>query len=123
MAGPRRAAPAPALVLGVDTGGTFTDFVLWRRGPIETFKPPSTPRAPEAPVLEGLRQAGARRGDLVRHGFTVGTNALLERKGARVVLVTSAGFEDLIEIGRQDRPRIYDLAPRRLPPLVPRPLR
>src|SRR5262249_50403902 len=110
-------------VLGVDTGGTFTDFVLWRRGRVETFKLLSTPRAPERAVRDGFRKAGVRRGDLIRHGFTVGTNALLERKGARVALVTTAGFEDLLEIGRQDRPRIYDLAPHRLPPLVPAHLR
>jgi N-methylhydantoinase A len=103
----------------VDTGGTFTDFVA-RVGPrIVTLKLPSTPAAPERAVLEGLRRLGAGRGSRVRHGSTVATNTLLERKGARVVFVTNAGFEDLIEIGRQDRPDLYALAPRRPEPLVP----
>ena len=103
----------------MDTGGTFTDFVA-RVGPrIVTLKLPSTPAAPERAVLEGLRRLGAARGSRVRHGSTVATNTLLERKGARVVFVTNAGFEDLIEIGRQDRPDLYALAPRRPEPLVP----
>ncbi len=107
-------------MVGVDTGGTFTDFVIWRRSGIEVFKLPSTPRAPERAVLQGLKRAGVGPRDWIRHGFTVATNALLEGKGARVTLLTTAGFEDLLEIGRQDRPRIYDLAPRRVTPLVPR---
>ena len=105
--------------MGVDTGGTFTDFVALVGGRVVAFKQPSTPVAPERAVLEGLRRLGANRGTRVRHGSTVATNALLERKGARVTFVTNAGFEDLLEIGRQDRPDIYALAPRRVPPLVP----
>jgi N-methylhydantoinase A len=107
----------------VDTGGTFTDCVRLVGGRLETLKVPSTPARPHEAVLEGLVRLGAGAGSLVRHGSTVATNALLERKGARVVLLTTAGFEDAIEIGRQDRPRLYDLAPRREPPLVPRPRR
>lgn len=110
--------PAPRAV-GLDTGGTFTDFAAWQGGRLVTFKLPSHPAAPERPVLEGLRRLGATRATQVRHGSTVATNTLLERKGARVTLVTTAGFEDLIEIGRQDRPHVYALAPRRTPPLVP----
>ena len=83
------------------------------------FKLPSTPRDPAAAVLAALERAGAGRGTRVRHGSTVATNALLERKGARVTLVTTAGFEDVLEIGRQDRPDLYALQPRRLAPLVP----
>jgi N-methylhydantoinase A len=109
----------PLTGVGVDTGGTFTDFIAVRAGRLEAFKLPSVPAAPERAVLGGLArlEAGADTG--VRHGSTVATNTLLERNGARVTLVTTAGFEDLLEIGRQDRPRIYDLAPRRVPPLVP----
>jgi N-methylhydantoinase A len=106
--------------VGVDTGGTFTDVVAWRGGQRIAFKVPSTPREPAAAVLEALARAGAGRGTRVRHGSTVATNALLERKGARVTLVTTAGFEDVLEIGRQERPDVYALEPRRTPPLVPR---
>jgi N-methylhydantoinase A len=104
----------------VDTGGTFTDVVAWSGGVRTAFKVPSTPGEPATAVLEALARAGAGRGTRVRHGSTVATNALLERKGARVTLVTTAGFEDVLEIGRQDRPDIYALEPRREPPLVPR---
>jgi len=111
---------APAIAIGVDTGGTFTDFVAVIAGRLVAFKVPSTPGAPERAVLEGLGRAGATRRTRVRHGSTVATNTLLERKGARVTWLTNAGFEDLLEIGRQDRPDLYALAPRREPPLVPR---
>ena len=83
------------------------------------LKLPSTPSAPERAVLEGLGKLGASRATRVRHGSTVATNTLLERKGARVSLVTTRGFEDLLEIGRQDRPDLYALGPRRIEPLVP----
>ena len=105
--------------IGVDTGGTFTDFVAVRGGRLIALKLRSTSRAPERAVLAGLSRLGAARETRVRHGSTVATNTLLERSGARVVLVTTAGFEDLLEIGRQDRPDLYALAPRRAPPLVP----
>jgi len=109
-----------AHAIGVDTGGTFTDVVAWRGGKRVAMKVPSTPHDPAQAVLEGLSRAGAGRGTRVRHGSTVATNALLERKGARVTLVTTAGFEDVLEIGRQERPNIYALQPARRPPLVPR---
>ena len=123
---PRTAAPLPqaplppATAVGVDTGGTFTDVVAWRGGRRVAFKVPSTPREPSAAVLGALARAGADRSTHVRHGSTVATNALLERKGARVTLVTTAGFEDVLEVGRQERPDIYALQPRRPAPLVPR---
>ncbi len=116
----RRPRTARALAVGIDTGGTFTDVVVWRAGRRESWKVPSTPAAPERAVLEALERAGAGATTRVRHGSTVATNALLERKGARVAFVTTAGFEDVLEIGRQDRPRLYDLAPQRPAPLVPR---
>jgi len=117
---PPRAGRVPAArAAGVDTGGTFTDFVALAGSRLVTLKRPSSPGAPERAVLEGLRTIGAGRGSRVRHGSTVATNTLLERTGARVVFVTNEGFEDLLEIGRQDRPDLYALAPRRPAPLVP----
>jgi N-methylhydantoinase A len=108
--------------LGVDTGGTFTDFVLVHRGTVTTWKEPSRPADPGGPVKEAL--AGPARGEgPVFIGTTVGTNALLERKGARVALVTTAGFEDLLDLARQTRSSLYDLNPPLSPPLVPRELR
>ncbi len=108
-------------VLAVDTGGTFTDLVLLGKDGLTTLKLPSTPHDPSEAVLEGVRRLapGGGIGVLV-HGSTVATNALLERKGARVVLVTNRGFEDLIEIGRQNRPQLYALVGHRPPPLVAR---
>jgi N-methylhydantoinase A len=105
----------------VDTGGTFTDFLLLEGSRIRTLKLPSTPSDPADAVLAGLRQLLAPGADfLLLHGSTVATNALLERKGARVALVTNRGFEDVIEIGRQNRPQLYALVGHRLPPLVAR---
>jgi N-methylhydantoinase A len=96
--------------IGVDAGGTFTDFVvLHDDGRMETFKLRSHPREPAKVILAGLeRAAGAAE---VVHGSTVATNALLERKGARTAFVTTAGFEDLLEIGRQNRAELYNLTP------------
>lgn len=108
-------------LLAVDTGGTFTDLVLLRDGAITTLKVPSTPGDPAQAVLDGIGELlGEGRPFRLLHGSTVATNALLERRGARVVLVTNEGFEDVIEIGRQDRPQLYALVGHRLPPLVER---
>ncbi|HEV2199867.1 MAG TPA: hydantoinase/oxoprolinase family protein [Bryobacteraceae bacterium] len=97
--------------IGVDAGGTFTDFIaVHDDGRIETFKLRSNPHAPASVILEGLARIG-RRADVV-HGSTVGTNALLEHTGARTAFVTTAGFEDLLEIGRQNRAGLYNLAPK-----------
>lgn len=117
--------------IGVDTGGTFTDFIAVRGDEIVSFKVPSTPDAPARAILSGLERAldeGSGAGDAsvgfeVVHGTTVATNALLERKGARTALVVTAGFEDVIEIGRQARPDLYNLSVTRPDPLVPRDLR
>ena len=101
--------------IGVDAGGTFTDFVvLHDDGRMETFKLRSHPREPAKVILAGLEQActeADRRVVEVVHGSTVATNALLERKGARTAFVTTAGFEDLLEIGRQNRAELYNLTP------------
>ena len=104
--------------VGVDTGGTFTDFVHIREGRIQVFKLPSTPRNPERAILEGLGRDGAGRAGEVVHGSTVATNALLERKGARTALVTTSGFEDVLAIGRQTRPDLYKILTTRPRPLV-----
>jgi N-methylhydantoinase A len=94
--------------VAIDTGGTFTDCVTIREGKLVALKVFSTPHDPGQAVLNGLRELGGAEGAVVRHGTTVGTNAMLERKGARVAFVTTAGFEDTIAIGRQARPKLYD---------------
>jgi N-methylhydantoinase A len=111
------------VTLGVDVGGTFTDLVRWDGTTLTTGKLPSTPDQSDA-VAAGVDQltAGATE-RLLLHGTTVATNALLEGKGARVALVTDTGFEDLIEIARQDRPSLYDPFADRPPSLVDRTMR
>ncbi len=104
--------------VGVDVGGTFTDFVGFRGRELVTTKVPST-ADPSLGVLSGMRELGAEG---MAHGTTVATNAILERKGARTVFLTTAGFEDLLTIGRQNRPSLYDLRVSRPPPTVPRDL-
>ncbi len=114
-------APRPSAdrLLGVDTGGTFTDLVLIDGQEVRTHKLPSTPDDPSRAVLEGIRHLLGDDHALVFHGSTVATNALLEGKGAPVALVTTAGFRDLLQIGRQHRPLLYALHPQRRPVLVP----
>lgn len=114
--------------VGVDTGGTFTDFVYEAAEGLQIFKLASTPADPSRAITEGLRRialdAGVRVKEIeVVHGTTVGTNALLQRRGARTALVTTKGFEDVLEIGRQARPALYDLDAVRPQPLVPGDLR
>jgi N-methylhydantoinase A len=113
-----------AIKIGVDTGGTFSDFMLMDGDTLVIHKVLSTPENPARAVLQGLRHL---RPDLtgvdVVHGSTVATNALLERKGARTALITTQGFEDILEIGRQTRPHLYDPFVRKQPPLVPARLR
>ena len=114
--------------VGVDTGGTFTDFVFETDGGLRLFKVASTPQDPSLAIIEGLKRialetkAPLREIEVV-HGTTVGTNALLERRGARTALVTTRGFEDVLAIDRQARPALYDLDGVRPSPLVPGPLR
>ncbi|MBI2886950.1 MAG: hydantoinase/oxoprolinase family protein [Chloroflexi bacterium] len=110
--------------LGVDIGGTFTDFVLVSGSRLTIHKVPSTPADHAEAFLAGLRELGdAAQGEAIVHGTTVATNALLERRGARTALVTTRGFRDVLAIGRQTRPALYALEPRRPAPLVPRELR
>jgi N-methylhydantoinase A len=94
--------------VAIDTGGTFTDCVYLQDGRFVVLKVFSTPKDPGMAVLNGLRQIAAGPQVVVRHGTTVGTNTMLERKGARVAFVTTKGFEDTIAIGRQARPKLYD---------------
>lgn len=110
-------------IIGIDTGGTFTDFVYKDRDRWGIYKVLSTPSNPATAVLKGLKHiAGDRPGQIV-HGSTVATNAILERKGAKTALITNKGFEDIIEIGRQNRSRLYDLGFQKEPQLVPAELR
>ena len=99
----------PARV-GIDTGGTFTDFVQFGPGGLTVHKVRSTPDDPSRAILSGLREtaSGVEAPDIV-HGSTVATNAVLERKGARVGLITTEGFEDVLRIGRQTRPELYNI--------------
>lgn len=111
------------MILGVDVGGTFTDFVMWDGSTMSTAKVPTTV-AQDSGVIAGARRlAAGRHLDRLLHGTTVATNALLEGGGARTALVTTAGFSDVVEIGRQDRPSLYDPEASRPPPLVPATLR
>ncbi len=118
-------------VIGVDVGGTFTDIILVRENPQGHFshKVPSTPEAQETAVIKGIREILEMSGtegdrvDLVVHGTTVATNAMLQRSGATVVLVTTEGLEDVIEIGRQNRDEIYARMASRPEPLVRREMR
>ncbi len=117
------------LLVGIDTGGTFTDLIALHRGAVHLHKVLSTPDDPSRAVLEGLDQLLATFDDgmprptpnfTLTYSSTVATNALLEHKGARVALLTTAGFEDIIEISRQNRPDLYALEPQRAEPLVAR---
>ena len=117
--------------VGVDVGGTFTDFFALETetGDVLVHKRPSTPNDPSEAIVSGLSELAQNLAvDLDRmtrfaHGTTVATNALIERSGGNVALITTKGFRDLLEIGRQVRPKIYDLKADAPAPIVPRPLR
>ena len=114
--------------IGVDVGGTFTDFYVLDEtsGAILTGKRPSTPDNPARAIIEGLQALASRHGIDLRklrrlsHGTTVGTNALIQRQGGNIAMVTTRGFRDLLEIGRQTRPHMYSLTEDHPPPLVER---
>src|SRR6476619_1040099 len=120
-----------AWMIGVDVGGTFTDFFAFddTNDRIVLHKVPSTPGNPAQAVIAGLRELSTRHGialDAVTrlaHGTTVATNALIQRRGGKVALVVTEGFRDLIEIGRQIRPHVFSLQQDYPAPLVPRELR
>ena len=117
--------------IGVDVGGTFTDLAVSIPGQNRQIrhKLPSTPDRPDVAIVEGiatvLAEHGLDAGNVIRlsHGTTVGTNALIQRKVGKVAVVTSQGFRDLLEIGRQVRPKVYDIHLDFPKPLVPRRLR
>lgn len=138
----------PTIRLGIDIGGTFTDFVIFdpSTGSVSTFKLPSTPHDPSEAVLDGIRKLRLQMSDnhcdetinsenplpqsnphssciSIIHGSTVATNALLERKGAVTALITTSGFKDVIQIGRQNRPSLYDFTIIPPEPLIPAELR
>src|SRR5690242_6946768 len=110
--------------IAVDSGGTFTDCVWLEDSSLRILKVFSTPSDPSHAIAEAIAKI-APAGDsvVILHGTTVGTNTLLQRKGARVAFVTTSGFEDSIEIGRQNRPRLYDFFFEKDPPLAPADLR
>ncbi len=129
-----------AIRIGIDIGGTFTDFVIFdsATGKILTFKLPSTPHDPSEAVLQGIKNLGnlvtgspkpsvapspSDPNLSIIHGSTVATNALLERKGAATALITTRGFKDVIQIGRQNRPALYDFTTAPPEPLIPLELR
>jgi N-methylhydantoinase A len=117
--------------LGIDTGGTFTDLCLLDEssGKLMVSKIPSTPSNPALAVATGIEKLIRKEGIVPQrirfliHGTTVATNALLEHKGAKTALITTEGFEDVLHIGRQNRPKLYDFRARRPEPIVPRHLR
>lgn len=107
-------------MVGVDIGGTFTDFVVVREGQVRVYKVPSTPADPSDGFLRGIQELDIPPGARYVHGSTVATNAVLERRGAKAALLTTGGFRDVLELGRQTRLRLYVLTPSRPEPLIPR---
>ncbi|MCU7808189.1 MAG: hydantoinase/oxoprolinase family protein, partial [Candidatus Thiodiazotropha sp. (ex Semelilucina semeliformis)] len=108
-------------LIGIDTGGTFTDFVLFRSQGITIHKVLSTPKAPEAAILQGIRELDLDPARLtVIHGSTVATNAALESKGVRTLYIGNRGLGDLLTIGRQARRELYNLDPSEVRPPVSR---
>src|SRR5690349_7414274 len=119
----RQTSTREALRVAIDTGGTFTDCVWFANGQLRMLKVFSTPNDPARAIAKALQQIAPNKKIILLHGTTVGTNTVLERKGARVAFVSTAGFEDSIEIGRQARPKLYDFFFERTPPLVPAAMR
>ena len=106
-------------LLGIDTGGTFTDFILYRDGSLVTHKVLSTPKAPELAILQGIKELGLSDSDLtIVHGSTVATNAVLEGKGVSTAYITNHGLGDVLSIGRQTRRELYNLQPEKISPPV-----
>src|SRR5438874_6909849 len=111
------------LRIAIDTGGTFTDCIWIEAGRLRMLKVFSTPADPSQAIIEAVERSGIPAPVVLLHGTTVGTNSLLQRKGARVAFVTTEGFEDSIQLGRQARPKLYDFFFDPIEPLVPPELR
>ena len=109
-------------IVGIDVGGTFTDIAILSDGIVKIHKLPSTPADPSIAVNQGIKEAGVEKSQFI-HGSTVATNALLEANGSKTALITTMGFEDVLEIGRQNRSDLYNLSIERPPALVPWELR
>ncbi len=131
MTKPAARSQASLIWVGVDVGGTFTDFAFLQDGRVQVAKLPTTPADQSRTVLQGVTTRSAS-GDQdtpttealhIVHGTTVATNTLLERNGARTALITTRGFRDVLQLGRQNRPFLYRLSQSRLPPLIPDELR
>ncbi|MCK5386652.1 MAG: hydantoinase/oxoprolinase family protein, partial [Gammaproteobacteria bacterium] len=106
-------------LLGIDTGGTFTDFIVYKDGQLNTHKVLSTPKAPEQAILQGIEELQLDTTDLtIVHGSTVATNALLESKGVTTAYITNFGLGDVLSIGRQTRRELYNLQPEKQSPPV-----
>lgn len=106
-------------LLGIDTGGTFTDFIVYENGQLTTHKVLSTPKAPERAILQGIEELGLDTSNLaIVHGSTVATNALLEGKGVSTAYITNFGLADVLSIGRQTRKELYNLQPEKKAPPV-----
>ena len=124
-------SPPSGLRVGVDSGGTFTDIAIYdpASGALAVWKVSSTPHDPSEGIVAGVGQGLAEQGfsgadvAFLGHGTTVATNALIEQRFARTGLVTTHGFRDVIEVGRQMRPRLYDVQVEKVPPVVSRDLR
>ena len=104
--------------IGVDTGGTFTDFVFLEGEKLQTLKLPSTPQNPALSIFEGLRLYTDKSFELV-HGTTVSTNAFLQKKMAKCAFLCTKGFEHLLYIGRQNRTRLFSLRVEKPNPIIP----
>ncbi len=100
------------LTIGIDTGGTFTDFVVFENGKIKSFKILSTPKNPEKTILDGLKHY-LKKDFLLIHGTTVATNTFLENKMTKTAFITTKGFEDILKIGRQNRVNLFSLNPQK----------
>jgi len=109
--------------IGIDVGGTFTDFVVLDDSEFTVFKVPTTPKDQSQAIIQGLKALSADPSASVMHGTTIATNALLEQCGARTALITTRGFGDVLEIGRQNRSQLYAFSQVSRPPIVPRSLR
>ncbi|MBI4243501.1 MAG: hydantoinase/oxoprolinase family protein [Planctomycetes bacterium] len=110
------------LLVGIDVGGTFTDFVVLDKNRVRILKLQTAPEDIIGTIKEGLKICGVRSAE-INHGTTLATNTLLERKGSNTAVITTAGFEDIIEIGRQVRNKLYEINVRKIKPLVPSNLR